>query len=138
MALTKEIMGGRLIDGPSFVTTSRMFMNQRLGMVKKNQFLVRPVLVPLQQIRRQEQVRRVVKGPPVAVISEDIMIKANNNTSLPVKAVKFKVRALVTVRNKHKEDLKETIVKQLDALTDNIIGRNVVLELISTEVDPSK
>jgi hypothetical protein len=29
-------------------------------------------------------------------------------------------------------------VKQLDALTDNIIGRNVVLELISTEVDPSK
>jgi lipoxygenase len=93
--------------------------------------------VPLQQIRRQEQVRRVVKGPPVAVISEDI-IKANNNTSLPVKAVKFKVRALVTVRNKHKEDLKETIVKRLDALTDNIIGRNVVLELISTEVDPSK
>uniref|UniRef100_A0A5B6YZ35 Lipoxygenase n=1 Tax=Davidia involucrata TaxID=16924 RepID=A0A5B6YZ35_DAVIN len=49
--------------------------------------------------------------------------------------MKFKVRAVVIVRNKHKEDLKETIVKKLDAFTDKI-GRNVVLELVSTEIDP--
>ncbi|KAJ6327415.1 hypothetical protein OIU78_014318 [Salix suchowensis] len=128
MALTIEIMGGRLIDGPS-----KMSMSRGLGMAKKTEFLASPVLVPLQGRRRQERVRRAVKGP-VAAIREDI-IKANSYTSLPEKAVRFKVRALVTVRNKHREDLKETIVKQLDALTDNI-GRNVVLQLISTEVDP--
>ncbi|KAJ6348078.1 hypothetical protein OIU76_004539 [Salix suchowensis] len=128
MALTIEIMGGRLIDGPS-----KMSMSRGLGMAKKSEFLASPVLVPLQGRRRQERVRRAVKGP-VAAIREDI-IKANSYTSLPEKAVRFKVRALVTVRNKHREDLKETIVKQLDALTDNI-GRNVVLQLISTEVDP--
>jgi lipoxygenase len=72
----------------------------------------------------------------VAAISEDI-IKTNNKTTVPEKAVNFKVRAVVTVRNKHKEDLKATIVKQLDSFTDKI-GRNVVLELISTDVDPSK
>lgn len=130
MALTIEIMGGRLIDGPS-----KMSMSRGLGMAKKSEFLASPVLVPSQGRRRQERVRRAVKGP-VAAIREDI-IKANSYTSLPEKAVRFKVRALVTVRNKHREDLKETIVKHLDALTDNI-GRNVVLQLISTEVDPSK
>ncbi|KAJ6696120.1 LIPOXYGENASE 3 CHLOROPLASTIC [Salix koriyanagi] len=128
MALTIEIMGGRLIDGPS-----KMSMSRGLGMAKKSEFLASPVLVPLQGRRRQERVRGAVKGP-VAAIREDI-IKATSYTSLPEKAVRFKVRALVTVRNKHREDLKETIVKQLDALTDNI-GRNVVLQLISTEVDP--
>uniref|UniRef100_A0A6N2NA16 Lipoxygenase n=1 Tax=Salix viminalis TaxID=40686 RepID=A0A6N2NA16_SALVM len=129
MALTIEIMGGRLIDGPS-----KMSMSRGLGMAKKSEFLASPVLVPLQGRRGQERVRRAVKGP-VAAIREDILIKANSYTSLPEKAVRFKVRALVTVRNKHREDLKETIVKQLDALTD-VIGRNVVLQLISTEVDP--
>ncbi|KAL3610488.1 hypothetical protein D5086_001508 [Populus alba] len=133
MALPTEIIGGRLIDGSSFLPTSKMLMNQRVGMVKRNQFLGSPVLVPSQQIRRQEQLKRAVRAP-VAAISEDI-IKTNNKTTVPEKAVNFKVRAVVTVRNKHKEDLKETIVKQLDSLTDKI-GRNVVLELISTDVDP--
>lgn len=133
MALATEIIGGRLIDGSSFLPASKMLTNQRVGMVKRNQFLGSPVLVPSQQIRRQEQLKRAVRAP-VAAISEDI-IKTNNKTTVPEKAVNFKVRAVVTVRNKHKEDLKATIVKQLDSFTDKI-GRNVVLELISTDVDP--
>ena len=65
-------------------------------------------------------------------------IRAKNLVKVvPEKAVQFKVRAVVIVRNKHKEDLKESIVRQLDALTDKL-GRNVVLELVSTEIDPSK
>ncbi|KAJ6342335.1 hypothetical protein OIU78_010294 [Salix suchowensis] len=133
MALATEIIGGRLIDGSSLVSASKMLMSQRIGVVKRNQFLGSPVWVPPQQIRRQEQLKRAVRAP-VAAISEDI-IKASSKTTAPEKAVNFKVRAVVTVRNKHKEDLKETIVKQMDALTDKI-GRNVVLELISGEVDP--
>ncbi|KAK8477336.1 hypothetical protein V6N13_033849 [Hibiscus sabdariffa] len=52
-------------------------------------------------------------------------------------SVKFKVRAAVTVRNKNREDFKETLMKHWDAFTDKI-GRNVVLELISTEEDPTE
>lgn len=71
--------------------------------------------------------------PVVAAISEDLdLVKV-----VPEKAVKFKVRAVVTVRNKNKEDFKETLVKHLDAFTDKI-GRNVALELISTDYDPSE
>ncbi|RZB60564.1 Aminopeptidase M1 [Glycine soja] len=52
------------------------------------------------------------------------------------KPLQFKVRAVVTVRNKIKEDFKETMLKHLDAINDSIGTRNVVLELISIEIDP--
>nr|AAR84664.1 lipoxygenase [Carica papaya] len=77
----------------------------------------------------------------VAALSEDLIksIGSSNSSSgreNENKAVKFKVRAVMTVRNKSKQDLKDTIVKHLDAFSEKI-GRNVVLELISsTEIDP--
>jgi hypothetical protein len=122
MAMAKEIMGVSLIDRSSFLT-------------KQNKFLVNPFALPLEK-RRAVPLRKVVRGP-VAAISEDLVKKA---LPLPVpsdKTEKFKVRAVVTVRNKSKEDLKDSIVKHLDAFTDKI-GRNVVLQLVSTEIDPSK
>ena len=79
--------------------------------------------------------RKVSKlAPVVAAISEDLIKAVPDQKE---KAVKFKVRAVVTVRNKNKEDFKETLVKHLDAFTE-MIGRNVVLQLISTEENPSK
>lgn len=127
MAMAKEIMGVSLIDRSSFL--NHCFQR------KQNQFLGNPFLVPLER-RRAVPLRKVVRGP-VAAISEDLVKKA---LPLPVpadKAEKFKVRAVVTVRNKSKEDFKDSIVKKLDAFTDKI-GRNVVLQLVSTEIDPSK
>lgn len=74
--------------------------------------------------------------PVVAAISENF-VKALVQPEKPA-AAKFKVRGVVTVRNKNKEDLTETLVKHFDAFTDKIVGRNVVLELISSsEIDPS-
>ncbi|PQM42076.1 linoleate 13S-lipoxygenase 3-1 chloroplastic [Prunus yedoensis var. nudiflora] len=123
MALTKQIMGTSLMDKSQFVSSSSKLL------FSQNQFLVRPSLVPSQ--RRREHLRKANRGA-VAAISEDLV------KIVPVfsaeKPVKFKVRAVVTVRNKIKEDLKETISKHLDALTEKI-GRNVALELISTEID---
>jgi lipoxygenase len=46
-------------------------------------------------------------------------------------------RAVVTVRRKRKEDAKGRVAEQLDAYADRV-GRRVLLELISTETDPSK
>ncbi|CDP15724.1 unnamed protein product [Coffea canephora] len=90
---------------------------------------VKPVERRSIQVRKA---RRTITGSSlVAAISEKNLVKV-----VPEKAVQFKVRAIVIVRNKHKEDLKESIVKQLDALTDKL-GRNVVLELVSTEINPN-
>ncbi|KAL1551765.1 linoleate 13S-lipoxygenase [Salvia divinorum] len=125
MALARELMGLSLMEKSSFLasaTSTRLVLNQK----RSRSFL------PLEGRRVQVVIRRsTTTTTPVAAISEDLdLVKV-----LPEKAVKFKVRAVVTVRNKNKEDLKETLVKHLDAFTDKI-GRNVVLELISTDFDP--
>ena len=46
-------------------------------------------------------------------------------------------RAVVTVRRRRKEDAKRRVAEQLDAYADRV-GRSVLLELVSTETDPSK
>ncbi|OMO66150.1 Lipoxygenase [Corchorus olitorius] len=132
MALAKEIMGCSLIERSSFVSSSsKVFLNCTSTSYntfhnkkqQQNQFFV-----PL---------RKVSKLPVVAAISEDLIkaVPKSVPSDQKEKAVTFKVRAAVTVRNKNKEDFKQTLVKHLDAFTDKI-GRNVVLELISTEEDP--
>ncbi|KAK4427403.1 Linoleate 13S-lipoxygenase 3-1, chloroplastic [Sesamum alatum] len=120
MALSREIMGSSLMEKSSLLAASPY----------KNRFFL-----PLEGKRVQQQrvmIRKGVKSTTlVAAISEDLdLVKV-----VPEKAVKFKVRAVVTVRNKNKEDFKETFVKHLDAFTDKI-GRNVVLELVSNDIDP--
>lgn len=122
MALANEIMGS------SLVFQSKLFQS---GSFEK-QF--RPNwVVPVEKRKVVMHLRKAVNGnSPMAAISEDL-VKA-----LPLveeKPTKFKVRAVVTIRNKNKEDIKETIFKHLDAFTDKI-GQNVVLQLISTEIDP--
>jgi len=138
MALTKQIMGSSLLERSLFVPSS-----PSSSLFNQTRFLV-----PLES-KRVVRVRKAAKFP-VATISEDLLkgsssssssssSPSSSSTSLvsAEKPVKFKVRAVITVRNKIKEDLKETIVKHIDALADKI-GRNVVLELVSTEIDPSK
>lgn len=139
MALAKEIMGSRMIFERSSLTSSSPFQS-RFPIKKKTQrtqFSINPFeLRPM---------RAANSGGIVAAISEDLVKTMRISTvgrnqeekEEEEKAVKFKVRAVATVRNKNKEDFKETLVKHLDAFTDKI-GRNVVLELISTQVDPSK
>ncbi|KAF8703249.1 hypothetical protein HU200_032039 [Digitaria exilis] len=46
-------------------------------------------------------------------------------------------RAVVTVRRRRKEDAKRRVAEQLDAYADRV-GRSVLLELVSTEIDPRK
>ncbi|KAG2728640.1 hypothetical protein I3760_01G214500 [Carya illinoinensis] len=131
MAMAKEIMGGSLIQRSSFVSSSKVFLNPSFQK-KQNHFFVNPLVVPLEKTRLV-RLRKVVRGP-VAAISEDLVKPVP--VAVPAdKGDKFKVRAVVTVRNKNKEDLKDKIVKHLDAITDKI-GMNVVLQLVSTEIDP--
>ncbi|KAB2061012.1 hypothetical protein ES319_A10G058400v1 [Gossypium barbadense] len=132
MAVAKEMMGCS-----SFVSSSKVFLNSTYGFQQKqNRFLfVKPVWVPMEQ-KRRVHLRKAAKVPVVAAISEDLIkAKAKAVPAQKEKAVEFKVTATITIRNKNKEDFKETLVKHFDAFTD-MIGRNVVLELISTEEDP--
>ncbi|KAL6972631.1 linoleate 13S-lipoxygenase [Sarracenia purpurea var. burkii] len=128
MALANEIMGSNVLNRSSFVGSSKPLLNHRFSQNQNQLWFNPPDSVPL-EMKKRLRVRGKVGTGTVAAISEDLV------RALPEKAVKFKVRAVATVRNKNKEDLKETIVKRLDALTDKI-GRNVVLELVSTEIDP--
>lgn len=53
------------------------------------------------------------------------------------KPMKFTVRAAVTIRRKKRQSIKEKMEAQLDAFGDRI-GQSIVLELLGTEIDPSK
>ncbi|RWW11345.1 hypothetical protein BHE74_00017451 [Ensete ventricosum] len=83
--------------------------------------------------RRSCTAGRAVRTPVAAAVLTERFVRVEAEE----KPVRFKVRAAVTVRRKKKEDLKETIANQLDAFSDKI-GRNVVLELVSNEFDPSR
>lgn len=143
MAVAKEMMGYSLIEKTSFLSSSKLFLNcscnnttfRQKQKQKQMRFLVNPVLVSLDHQRRPVNLSQVSKPPVVSAISEDLVKSSVHDQNK--KEVKVKVRAAVTVRNKNKEDFKETLLKHLDAFTDRI-GRNIVLELISTEEDPSK
>lgn len=132
MALAKELMGFPLITERSLLVSPSSHFKKRTQTTQSsiNPFDRRP---------------RKTKSGVVAAISEDLVKTLRFSTTTGDRkseeeekaAVKFKVRAVVTVRNKNKEDLKETLAKHLDAFADKI-GRNIVLELISTQLDPSK
>ncbi|KAJ0929280.1 putative linoleate 13S-lipoxygenase [Helianthus annuus] len=118
MALSKQLMGCSLTE--------------------KSQFLSSNILKSINYSSNQVSVspkRCVRTRVPVvkAAISEDLKDLAKFVNA--EKAVTFKVRAVLTVRNKYQEDFKETLVKKLDALADQI-GRNVVLLVHSVDIDP--
>lgn len=123
MALTKEIASTCLIGGPSFVS---------YGIARRNQFPTRPV-----------DVRKKVVRIAIAAIGEDLVNSSAASAAIVVPeavnetGVKLKVRVVVTVRQKKKEGLMERISKHMDNVAD-MMGRNVVLQLISTEINPSE
>ncbi|KAL3632074.1 hypothetical protein CASFOL_025058 [Castilleja foliolosa] len=122
MALAREIMGSYLIEKSSFLAASsaRPVFNKQ----KKRFFM------PLNGKEVQPVISRGVKSTtPVAAISEDLdLVKI-------VPETKFRVRAFVTVKNKNGENFKEALIKHFDAFADKF-GRNVALELVSTDIDP--
>ncbi|KAG7025897.1 Linoleate 13S-lipoxygenase 3-1, chloroplastic, partial [Cucurbita argyrosperma subsp. argyrosperma] len=135
MALANEILGSSFLHKSPLVSQSKLFQTT---LSSANQFM--PIWGFPDKKRKVVLVRKAVKGP-VAAISEDLDLGLGLDLVKPVplveKPVEFKVRAVVTIRNKNKEDFKETIFKHLDAFTDRI-GQNVVLQLISTEIDPRR
>ncbi|KAL4195765.1 hypothetical protein AMTRI_Chr04g242710 [Amborella trichopoda] len=101
--------------------------------LEKNGSFVRPFCFPM--VRERTHVRKQIKTRPLmAVLSQDV-ITQRAVRALTEKPVMFKVRALVTIRRKKKEDLRETIENHLEALSDNL-GKKIVLELVSNEIDP--
>ncbi|XP_021865220.1 linoleate 13S-lipoxygenase 3-1, chloroplastic [Spinacia oleracea] len=134
MAGSKQIMGTSILEKSSLISSTKLIKtfhnsNKRNCPVSsKNNF----------------RGRRLLSVTPVAAISEDYyLIKKsqpsdlgyNNKPDNDSGDAKIKVRAVITVRNKIKEDLKEALAKHFDNFSDKI-GRNVVLQLVSTDIDP--
>ncbi|KAL6520790.1 hypothetical protein OROHE_016971 [Orobanche hederae] len=101
MALAREIMGSSLMEKSSFLGASSSSTRLALTRNRNRSFL------PLEARRVQVVIRRGSKSTtPVAAISEDLgldLVKV-----MPENGVKFKVRAVATVRNKNKEDIYNT------------------------------
>ncbi|XP_020167927.1 probable lipoxygenase 6 isoform X1 [Aegilops tauschii subsp. strangulata] len=93
----------------------------------------------LRQEERGHQGRSRRRGVKVvAAVSEELPRLASAGKGAgrpPPPQGKVALRAALTVRRKQKEDLKEAVAGHLDALWD-MVGRGVVLELISTKIDP--
>uniref|UniRef100_A0ACD5WEU4 Uncharacterized protein n=2 Tax=Avena sativa TaxID=4498 RepID=A0ACD5WEU4_AVESA len=102
---------------------------------------------PLEQKEPGQQERRRRKKlagrgvTVVAAVSEELprlASTAGNSAAVagrPPPPGKVAVRAALTVRRKHKEDLKEAVAGHLDALWD-MVGQGVALELVSTKIHP--
>ncbi|KAF3338491.1 putative lipoxygenase 5 [Carex littledalei] len=84
--------------------------------------------------QRRGVVRRMGLRSPMASATVERMV-ASEAIVEKEKAVNFMARAVVTVRRKRREDLKETIANQFDAYSEKMIWRSVLLELIGTEID---
>lgn len=119
--------------GTSFIQkSSPLLPSSSSRMLRGEQSLLfsQPALFLLRR-RSFDGLKRVARAPVAAAVTEKVVkVEAE-------KPVRFKVRAALTVRKKKEEDLKEKISSQIDAFSDKI-GRNVVLELVSTENDPCK
>lgn len=127
MAMCKDVAGFLLLEkSSSFLPCPKSVFLHHHGQGKPG---FSPALV--NQKRAVNSVKPM-RGPVVAAVIEDMVVK-----STVTKTEQFNVAAVVTVRKKIKEDLKESIFKQLDAWSEKL-GRNVVLELVSSEIDPSK
>ncbi|GKB94616.1 hypothetical protein Tco_0980753 [Tanacetum coccineum] len=104
MALAKELMGTSILQEkqPSFTSSKALKpMHQNHVPISENgSFRIRTKVV-------------VVKS----AISEDIA-KFVTKSEKDSKKVSFKVRGVLTARNKVQEDFKETLVKKIDAFAD--------------------
>ncbi|GJX67239.1 hypothetical protein Tco_0302966 [Tanacetum coccineum] len=102
MALAKELMGTSILQEkqPSFHNSLKpMHHHNHVSISENGSFRI--------------STKVVVKS----AISEDIakfVIKSDSKD----KKVSFKVRGVLTVRNKVQEDFKETLVKKIDAFAD--------------------
>lgn len=125
MALTKDFMGFSVLDKSSFVTSSNilLFNNHFTHRTGNHRFsVVNPVVLCCSDNKRFQ------RTTPLAAVTDNLVRVA------PEKPVRFKVRAVITVRNKVKEDFKDSLVRHVDSFADKF-GRNVVLQLVSTQVD---
>lgn len=128
MALVREIVCASLVKKSCVNLSSRSEFYNGFGLNQGcDQFAVKSI----RGVRRFGKRNGRLKVGVVAAISEDLV-----RIVAAEKSVTFKVRAVVTVKNKSKEDMKETLAKHLDNFTEKF-GRNVALELVSTEVDQS-
>ncbi|RZR87268.1 hypothetical protein BHM03_00014628 [Ensete ventricosum] len=116
----------------SFLQRTPLLPSSRSPLLRggeQSRLLLSPACFPPKQ--RSRAAGRVVRPPVSAAILTERFVRVETEE----RPVRFKVRAAVTVRRKKKEDLRDAVANQLDAFSDRM-GRNVVLELVSTEIDP--
>ncbi|XP_057535610.1 linoleate 13S-lipoxygenase 3-1, chloroplastic [Amaranthus tricolor] len=129
MAVAKEIMSIPLIERSLLISSTNLIQtfHKRKSPVYSKPFRGKRLSVVKPLAAVSEEYYLIKTSPP-----SDLRINHHDHNSGDSK---LKVRAVVTVRNKNKQDFKESVVRHFDNLADKI-GRNVVLQLVSTQIDP--
>ncbi|CAK9181814.1 unnamed protein product [Ilex paraguariensis] len=130
MEVTKEILGA------SFMLNRYSLSSLTPNVQQKNKLLPcsssSPFFLPCPSSspfflsphgRKEVQLRKMVRAVPMAVHEEEKSIAM------------FEVTALVTVKNSKKLGMKDLMLNWFDSFK-NAVDRSVVLQLVSTEVDP--
>jgi lipoxygenase len=86
--------------------------------------------------RRSSSSSSLRSTAPVDALAERVVAPPERAEAVPPEP-SVAARAVVTVRRSRKRDAKCRVAERLDACAD-WVGRSVLLELISTETDPSK
>lgn len=130
MAGTKEILCSATADMfPSKSLLSNNFIHQQ-----QNSFS--PFTSSFNSCKRRVvQLRKVVAV--AAAVPMQTLIELDSTKAIPEIPVQFTVTAQVTVKYDAKENMKEMVFNLLDSGA-NATQRGVFLQLVSTDVDPSK
>lgn len=133
MAASREILSSSLSErSPASIlpsSASRFLLGTGGGLLHRR-LCVRPSAPPAGRSGRCRS--SFSKTSPAKETARNPLVKA----VAPLEPEQFKVRASVTIRKKTKEDVKDAVARHWDGLSD-LVGWNVILQLISEELDPS-
>jgi hypothetical protein len=132
MAMAKEILGASLLEKYNVNHWSKPV--PRLGyLIQQHQSMLSSYPTFFSSSKRELLQRNNVKRKAVATLN----IEDQSTGVIVEKPITYKVNALVNVRYDKTEDVKETMLQVFDAF-NNSTQKALILQLLSTEIDPSK
>ena len=132
MAMAKEILGASLLEKYNVNHWSKPV--PRLGyLIRQHQSMLSSYHTFFSSSKRELLQRNNVKRKAVATLN----IEDQSTGVIVEKPITYKVNALVNVRYDKTEDVKEMML-QVFASFNNSTQRALILQLLSTEIDPSK
>ena len=131
MAMVKEIMGQTMVEAFCFAASTGPYshLKRRTQMHKKLPLFPTfscSVLTP------QELKAVAHQSAPPALVAKDVC----NRTTLDLKPVTLTITGTVTIKGS--KEMMDMMLQYFDTFNNTLRERGMVMQLVSTEIDPSK